>query len=158
MMSVCVFFCFVSFWYFTSLLSRLVFFVFTHFTLSCIYTKSLFLYHISSCILSSLVSSSRMQVLYFRSFPYWYRFLYSVLLLGWKISLESHTHTHVALTHVKENEKLFLFAEQIRPSSKHRARSFKFILSFSLTRTHNFISTSQRAHSSLPRIYFALFF
>lgn len=108
MMSACVFFCFVSFWYFTSLLSRLVFFVFTHFTLSCIYTKSLFLYHISSCIHFSLVSSSRMQVLYVCSFsvaPYWYRFLFPVLLLGWKNSLESHTR--VALTHVKENEKLF---------------------------------------------------
>lgn len=124
--SMCVFFCFVSFWYFTSLLSRLVFFVFTHFTLSCIYTKSLFLYHISSCILSSLVSSSRMQVPYFCSFPYWYRFLYSVLLLGWKISLESHTHTRRAHTHVKENEKLFLLRNKYDLVNFARAHSNSF--------------------------------
>lgn len=50
MISAC--FALFSFWYFTSLLSRLVFFVFLFFlfTLSCIYTKSSFLYHISSCI------------------------------------------------------------------------------------------------------------
>lgn len=93
MMSVC----FVSFWYFTSLLSRLVFFVFfSSVTLSCIYTKSLFLYHISSCNLL-LFPGGRIQEC---STSHCRRNgidFYTVLAQLENLSRISHTHTLVTL-------------------------------------------------------------
>lgn len=115
MMSVC----FVSFWYFTSLLSRLVFFVFfSSVTLSCIYTKSLFLYHISSCNLL-LSPGGRIQEC---STSHCRRNgidFYTVLAQLENLSRISHTHTrtcHARAHTVKEmiNQATFFNAEQIQ--------------------------------------------
>lgn len=150
MMSACVFFfCFILVFYFSTITIGI--FCFTHFTLSCIYTKSLFLYHISSCILFLLFLLVECKC-FFPCFAPYSAALLSVLLLSWKISLESHTfaRTHARCTHtIKKMKSSVLLAEQIRPLvqiSQALIQIHTKFLAHSLTQFHFYKPTTHSFH------------
>lgn len=108
-------FCFFLVFYFSTITIG-IFCFFSSITLSCIYTKSLFLYHISSCNLL-LFPGGRIQEC---STSHCRRNgidFYTVLAQLENLSRISHTHTCHARAHtVKEmiNQATFFNAEQIR--------------------------------------------
>lgn len=81
--------------------------------------------------------------------------LLSVLLLSWKISLESHTHarTHARCTHtIKKMKSSVLLAEQIRPLvqiSQALIQIHTKFLAHSLTQFHFYKPTTHSFHSQV---------
>lgn len=140
------FFCFILVFYFSTITIGI--FCFTHFTLSCIYTKSLFLYHISSCILLLLFLLVECKCFFFLFRAVLVSItLLSMLLLSWKISLESHTF---ARTHtIKKMKSSVLLAEQIRPLvqiSQALIQIHTKFLAHSLTQFHFYKPTTHSFH------------
>lgn len=145
------FFCFILVFYFSTITIGI--FCFTHFTLSCIYTKSLFLYHISSCILLLLFLLVECKCFFFLFRAVLVSItLLSVLLLSWKISLESHTfaRTHARCIHtIKKMKSSVLLAEQIRPLvqiSQALIQIHTKFLAHSLTQFHFYKPTTHSFH------------
>lgn len=106
------FFCFILVFYFSTITIGI--FCFTHFTLSCIYTKSLFLYHISSCILLLLFLPVECKCFFFlvsRRIGIDYSTLSVVAQLE-NLFRITHIRSHARTmhTHDKENEKFCSFS------------------------------------------------
>lgn len=143
------FFCFILVFYFSTITIGI--FCFTHFTLSCIYTKSLFLYHISSCILLLLFLPVECKCFFFlvsRRIGIDYSTLSVVAQLE-NLFRITHIRSHARTmhTHDKENEKFCSFSgTNTTPSTNLAgAHSNSYKISRSLVDAISFL----QAHNSL---------